>query len=366
MVGQPFRHLAEGVTSGARADVAVVGAGVIGCMIAREIVSRAPGASVVLLDRDAVGCGASRRSAGLHLPRGATDRVRRMSAYSQDYYERLLKSNPALPIYPIGMSVVASGASAGQLREIYLERARLSRVDGTPSRWVQMPKGTSTWDVDGGQYADVHALTQALACELRQRISVREGMRVAAMDCTADAAVLRLGTGDAVTARHVVLASGPWLAASAWHGLLVPLGVRVKKIVALHIEQEPSAGDRAIIFEDEDAFLLPRFDRGHWLFSYTCTEWDVDPDTVADGLSARNLDEARECLRRYSPAMADRCTAGRVFCDAYSTTKEPQVRTVDHGRRVVFAGAANGSGYRLAPAIAAEAADLLQFAPTKE
>jgi hypothetical protein len=35
------------------------------------------------------------------------------------------------------------------------------------------------------------------------------------------------------------------------------------------------------------------------------------------------------------------------------------VSTVDGSRRVVFAGAANGSGYRLAPAMAAQAVDLL-------
>jgi hypothetical protein len=38
---------------------------------------------------------------------------------------------------------------------------------------------------------------------------------------------------------------------------------------------------------------------------------------------------------------------GRVFCDAFSRTGEPVV--LDRAGRVVFAGAANGSGYRLAP-----------------
>jgi hypothetical protein len=35
------------------------------------------------------------------------------------------------------------------------------------------------------------------------------------------------------------------------------------------------------------------------------------------------------------------------------------VRPLDEAGRIVFAGAAGGSGYRLAPAIAAEAVDLL-------
>jgi glycine/D-amino acid oxidase-like deaminating enzyme len=48
-----------------------------------------------------------------------------------------------------------------------------------------------------------------------------------------------------------------------------------------------------------------------------------------------------------------------VFCDAYSPDREPVVRALDAGARLIFAGAASGSGYRLAPAIAAECTDLL-------
>ncbi len=135
----------------------------------------------------------------------------------------------------------------------------------------------------------------------------------------------------------------------------------MKKIVALHVEQVPGERDRAIIFHDQDAFLIPLANRGHWLFSYTCREWDVDPDDLTDGLSADHLAQAQDFLRRYSPSLARDCQAGRVFCDAYSTTGEPRVERLDAAGRIVFAGAANGSGYRLAPAIAAEAAELLDL-----
>src|SRR4051812_34745105 len=67
-------------------DFAVVGGGIIGATIARELVLRAPHARVLVLEKDAVGSGASRRSAGLHFPRGATERVRHMASYSQAYY----------------------------------------------------------------------------------------------------------------------------------------------------------------------------------------------------------------------------------------------------------------------------------------
>lgn len=349
----------EAPRAGEVADVAVVGAGILGCMTAREVASRARDASVVLLDRDLVGCGATLRSAGLHVPRGGTERVRRMTAHSHDFYLRLKEADPSLPIHPLAMSVVASAAAGPEVERCYLDRAGLTRAAGRPGELFRVPEGSVAWDGGGCQYADVRGVAQAIARELRPRVGVREGARVTAVEPEAGAVVLGLASGEWLTAGRVVLAPGPWLAAPAWRSLVAPLGLRVKKIVALHLDVLPSPGDRTVIFQDEDAFLLPLADRGHWLFSYTCREWDVDPDTVVGGVSPRDVEEACECLCRYAPALVDRRAGGRVFCDAYSPEREPRVQALDDAGRVVFAGAAGGSGYRLAPAIAAEAADLL-------
>ncbi|KOV64052.1 NAD(P)/FAD-dependent oxidoreductase [Streptomyces sp. MMG1121] len=351
------------------ADVAVVGGGVVGCLIARHITERAPGSSVVLLDRETVGSGASRRSAGLHCPRGATERVRRMARYSQDYYDELKVRHPALPIHQVDLSVVATETSEPELREIYLDSARLTRTDDLPDGppGIRRPANSQVFTCEGAQYADVYALVQALAHELRHVVTFREGVAVEAVDPDAhdtfggDVVALRLSTGETLTARQVVVAPGPWLAAPAWRELVAPLGARIKKIIALHIDQSPADGHRTIVFHDEDSFLLPLRDRGHWLFSYTCQEWDVDPAATADGLSYDNAVEARESLRRHAPDLAEHAPSGRVFCDAYSVGGEPEVRALDTAGRVVFAGAANGSGYRLAPAIASDAVDLLRL-----
>ncbi len=270
-----------------------------------------------------------------------------MSAYSQRYYADLRDAMPSLPIRPLAMSVVACESSEPRLSAAYLESARLTRAG-------------SAWRGEGCQHADVRGVAQAVARDLRPRVGFREGVRVTAVEAAAHGVSLQLGTGESLTAERVVLAPGPWIAAPAWRELLAPLGLRVKKIVALHIEQRPSERDAVVVFEDEDAFLLPLVDRGHWLFSHTSHEWDVDPDTVASGLSPRDAGEALDCLRRHAPALAEHRAGGRVFCDAYSENREPVVRAVDPAGRVVFAGAACGSGYRLAPAIAQEAADLLR------
>ncbi|WP_018680930.1 NAD(P)/FAD-dependent oxidoreductase [Actinokineospora enzanensis] len=338
------------------ADVTIVGGGILGCVIARELADRLPGARLVVLDQDMVGSGASRRSAGLHIPRGATGRVRRMTSYSQAWYERLLAGHPELPIRPVDMFVVGSGEDPPAA---YVDDARLEPFDG-PREHV--PTGARMWRAHGAQYADVYQLTRALAAGLRDRVEIRESARVNALESTSDGVVVRLDSGERVVSRRLVLAPGPWLSSGAWRDLVAPLGARVKKVVALHVDGPvpPDAG--VVVYEDVDAFLLPLRNAGHWLFSYTCQEWDVDPATVACGLSTHDIEEAGRALRDCAPSLVDRNGSGRVFCDAYSTTREPLVTALADDR-VVFAGAANGSGYRLAPAIADEVAELLVPAP---
>jgi D-arginine dehydrogenase len=321
-----------------RSSVIVVGAGIIGCLIARELAERDPAAEVTVLDQDMVGSGATRRSAGLHLPRGATPRTRAMSAASQEFYERLLAARPELPIYPVAATVVTGPERRGR-------------------------------PVSGCHHADVYLLTQALAADLRARAVVRESVPVTGLTAEDGQVTVRTATGERLRADRVVLAPGPWLAAPAWRELVAPLGLRVKKVVALHLDNRhldgPQAGPDSpvTVFEDEDAFLLPLPRRGHWLFSFTSPEWDVRPDALAGGLSAADAELALACLGRCAPGWAGSPVSGRVFCDAYSPDREPVVAALDDAGRIVFAGAANGSGYRLGPAIAAEAATLLLRQP---
>jgi glycine/D-amino acid oxidase-like deaminating enzyme len=354
-------------------SVAIVGAGILGCLVARELAGRHPEVSITVLDRDAIGSGASRRSVGLHMPRGASARTRRMSADSHAYYADLKARRPGLPIYPVGATLISDRGSASGPGGDYLTQACPSpagspedRVAAGPADRVMMiPDGCRAWRLAGCHYADVYQLGQAIAADLRPRVRFLEGVAVTGLVPRKDSVTVHTGTGERLVADSVILAPGPWLSAPAWAGQVTAFGLRVKKIVALHIEPRPHPADEAVIFDPQDAFLLPVIHRGHWLFSYTSQEWDVDPDAPALGLSAADLGAARDCLRRYSPALAQACGAGRVFCDAYSPNREPLVRALDETGRIVFAGAANGSGYRLGPAIAAEAADLLEPWPTE-
>ncbi|GAA3293676.1 hypothetical protein GCM10020295_16210 [Streptomyces cinereospinus] len=191
-------------------DVAVVGGGVIGVMTAHEILSRSPGTRLAVLERDAVGQGASRRSAGLHIPRGATPRVREMTEYSEDFYRRLRAADPSVPVTPLPMHVVAPASAAGPVRERYVRTAAPAPVRELDAPRVRLGPGEAAWRVAGCQYADVPALVQWLARKVRHRADVREAVAVTGVEPAPGAVRLRLGTGEVLTAGQVVLAPGPW------------------------------------------------------------------------------------------------------------------------------------------------------------
>ncbi|GAB3998666.1 hypothetical protein GCM10029992_25090 [Glycomyces albus] len=275
-----------------------------------------------------------------------------MTEHSHESWQRLA-AELDLPIRSVDATVVAAAERAEAVRARYM---RLGAEREAPT-----PPGARRWSLGGCHYADVEGVTRAILTALRGRIAVWEGVEVTGIE-DGDGPRLALGQGETLRAGRVVLAPGPWIGHPAWADLVAPLGLRVKKIVAAHIESTPGADEPMAVFDDEDAFVLPVHHRGHFLFSYTCDEWDVDPDAVAPALTPDDLGQARAVLKRHSPRLARQCRSGRVFCDAYSPLREPVIAEIRPG--LLFSGAAGGSGYRLAPAIAAETIAALTTAPT--
>jgi D-arginine dehydrogenase len=332
--------------------VAIIGAGIIGCLIARELSAADADAEITVFDRDLAGSGTTRRSAGLSLVKGATPLARNRSAASHRYYADLVATYPDLPSRPVRAKLVLD-------RGVTPADAGYQFADANPVGAAD--PGRVLWQLRGCHYTDVYALTQALAALARPRVRFLEATKVTGLTLRRDSVILRTSAGEDFSADQAVIAPGPWLNEPAWRDLVSPLRLRVKKIVAMHLERPPAPDDELLILDQEDAFLIPFAHRGHWLFSYTRLEWDVDPDAIAaaPGLSGEDVEQARACLRPYSPALAAELRAGRVCCDAYSESREPVIAALDPGGRIIFAGAANGSGYRLAPAIAREAVDQL-------
>src|ERR1700722_14003823 len=145
------------------ATAIIVGAGIIGCLVARELAARHPGLSITVLDQDGIGTGASRRSAGVRLPRGATPRTQRMAAYSHDYYRRLRQANPYAPLSPCPATVVVPPADAARPAGGCLELTRPARAGDLADPAVAVPDGMAGGRISGCHYTEVYRLARIAA-----------------------------------------------------------------------------------------------------------------------------------------------------------------------------------------------------------
>ncbi|MGL4310103.1 MAG: NAD(P)/FAD-dependent oxidoreductase [Paracoccaceae bacterium] len=343
-------------------EIVIVGGGIIGMTIAHRLADGGEG-HVTVVDRDLAGLGASARSAGLHFPVGRSTRVREMTRFSQAHYQA--RMGAIARMRPLPMRVHMCGGAADRIGPWFIPEAALTRR-GNTGGLVIADHGLTSWDAQGAHHADVGAYVTHLAETAPPQIARVEGSPVVAISETDSAVDVQLADGRLLRADRLILAPGPWFGAAAFQPLTRNLGLRVKRIVAFHIDMPPQETDAAEYFIEDDAFLLPLVWARRWLFSYTCDEWDMVPETAGPGVQAHHRTAAADILRRYIPDWAERLTGGRVFCDAYSADRIPVIRTVGNSGRIVFAGGANGAGYRLAPAIAEAVAEQISHSMTKE
>jgi glycine/D-amino acid oxidase-like deaminating enzyme len=231
-----------------RERIAILGAGIIGCLVGRELFRAKPDARVTLIERDLVGQGASQRSAGVHFPAGRNERVRAMAAFSEQYYASLLAERFDLPIYRLTLYALASRNAAGTLRRTLVSADEIedpSSEGGSPISW---PPGFTVWRIPGCQYSDVGALVRALARDLRGTTELLEGVIVEEISERGDGVSLSLSTGESVRFDKVVLAPGPWASSPACRALTKSLDIRVKKIVSLHLDLPLHDGSAAVLF----------------------------------------------------------------------------------------------------------------------
>ena len=351
--------------------IAIVGGGIVGAVVASRLLEAAEAPQITLIDAGPVAGGASAWSAGVHFPVGRSARVKALGAAGARYYDGLAAQDATWPIHGFSMLVAAAPSRAAEVEErcVGLESIDPEALGGSPAdlpRPADLAPGLALWRLSACHVADVARVAQRHLAACRGRADVREGTRVLAIDESASHATLRLSTGEHLETDVVVLAPGPWVNDPAFSPYTESLGVRIKKVVALHIDRPADRGD-ALYFPLEDAFLAPAPHRGHWLFSYTCLQWDVSPDELRHAsLGPREIDEAGCVLSRVAPGLLPAVRGGRVFCDAYAPEREPLVCRVGHHGRIVFVGAANGSGYRFAPGLALEVAGLLGLSPVSQ
>jgi D-hydroxyproline dehydrogenase subunit beta len=221
-------------------DVVVVGAGIVGAAVARELAVR--GVAVTLLDRGAVSSGTtglgegnvlcSDKDAGPEL-----ELARAGLAVYGELEERLgdearIRRKGALIVHPDAGTWAAEPA---RLERVAIPGARLIGADEVRELEPELTgplHGASLFPDD--LQCDPQAITLALVREAAQAgATVSEG-------CAVDGIVVASGVtgviagGERIAARAVVIAAGPWSAAlAASAGLALPLEPRKGQLVRL-------------------------------------------------------------------------------------------------------------------------------------
>jgi D-hydroxyproline dehydrogenase subunit beta len=217
-------------------DAIVVGAGIVGAAVARELAVR--GVEVTLLDRGAVSSGTtglgegnvlcSDKDAGpeLELARAGLAMFGEIEQRLGD--EARIRRKGALIVHPDAATWAAEPA---RLERVGVPGARLVAADEVRELEPELTGelyGASLFPAD--LQCDPRAIARALAREAAQAgATVREGCAVDAVF----AGGVRAG-GETLKARAVVVAAGPWSAAlAASAGLRLPLDPRKGQLVRL-------------------------------------------------------------------------------------------------------------------------------------
>jgi glycine/D-amino acid oxidase-like deaminating enzyme len=344
-------------------ELVVIGAGIVGAVAAYLARQQRTPWRILLVDRSLVGTGATQYSVGLDIPYGRNSSQKHYSRVSTTIYRDLKTIIPELPIYELPFFGVvdrekANGTCArftkdGIRKATERERAQLheSYQDLTIYENQILLSGCTA------SYGFPQQIVRALVTRLREARLTEcwEGVEIHTVQTRGEGFSLATSDGRSISARRVLVATGPWLLVGPGNEVARDSGVRIKKVAALHVNRCPTAKDPVVVFFDEDAFLLPVIQRQEWIFSFTSDEWDCTPESSLLTIGKRDRDLALAILNRYCPSFLADCHGGRVFCDAYSRDLVPLVTRIQGRADFVIAGACSGSGYRLAPGIALDA-----------
>jgi len=354
------------------ADAVVVGGGTVGAWCA-YFLRRAGLENVVLIEKGALGQGASSRAAGVVRVQGGTPEAVRLGRWSRDFY--------------LGQRAEL-GTDSGFVQQGYLlpcftppevdaahARIEMQRFLGLPVRWLTCEEvdainptmapgctlGATYCDEDGyiTPPRNVAAYTTALVAS---GVVVAERTRFTGLSATAAGVDVQTSRGP-VAAGVVVLAGGPQLAAvGALAGISIPAG-GVRHTVAV-TEEHPAFADTPMAF-DVPSGLYWRPEEGGLLFGMS------DPDEPPG--ENRCLDVDYLALMRSKLAALVPVTAGLGLRRAWAATIDftpdhlpiigPALNSAPGYDRVVVASA-GGAGMMWGPAVARCAADVALGIPS--
>jgi len=281
-------------------DVVFVGGGVIGLSCAWRAAQR--GARVVVLERGAPGCGATRVAAGMLAPVGELTfgepellelTLAAARLYPEFVAELEAASGIATDYEQLGaLHVSLDRDEAAQLRRVHdLQRSLELEAEWLPPRKCRDLEPGLTPAFHGGVFAagegavDPRALAQALhAAVVAEGGEVHEGTEVVDGIFEGERlAGVRTATGAELRADTVVLATGAWSGAAEWLPEQARPPVRPVKGQVLELRRQDDEPPAHYILASERVYLVPRPD-GRLIVGATVEEMGFDTAVTAGGV----------------------------------------------------------------------------------
>ena len=341
-------------------DVVVIGGGIIGCAVSRELARR--GATVRMFEARTVGAGATQASAGILAPyieaheRGTLFDLGLRSLRLYDSFVREVSEESGLSVEyrRCGtLEIATDGATAARLRASAGEKLRW--LDPVEARGHEAALATSIEGamlVNDHGYVAVPALMDALSwAALRHGTQIEAAHRVTAIRF--DAAGVAIGTDDGTSwsADYVVIAAGSWsgrldVADDAASAVRPVRG----QLLRLHWRGAPLNH----IIWGPDCYVVPWQDQT-LLVGATVEDVGFDERTTAAGVRDL-LDAVCELLPE---AWRATFLEARVGLRPATPTGLPFIGRSERSPRLVYATGHYRNGVLLAPLTAQMIADLI-------
>lgn len=348
------------------ADVAIIGAGVIGACIA-ETLARASGLRIILLERGTPGCEASNAAAGVlavasgQARQGVLLELRRLSA---DMFPALVDRLEQESGIDLGyrrdglISLAFSEAEAAGLRALVLHRReqRLRCEMLSPADVVRIEPAVNPVLHAAALFADDRAINSEhfvralIGAAVQRGVELCERTNVRAVVRSTSAVKLELDAGQ-IDAGVVIVAAGAWsrqLLESC--GLKVPVRPARGEMLAIR----PAAWGLRHTLVAGDSYLVPR-NGGEVLIGSTTVFDGFDKQVTAPGLATLRA-RAAAMVPNIRAAAELRSWAGLRPC---STIRRPIIAALPGMENVILATGHHRNGILLAPITAQLVAELV-------